>query len=152
MSKDCAGLRRWLSGKEIICQCRRHRFDSLVRKIPWRRKWQPTPVFSPGKSHGQRSLVGWGQERLGSDWVIKQQHCNLEILICDYLNTIFMYLVKNIILQENFRIITFMCLITLLYFNGSLIISLLKQLIVSLMFLRCTDISSLRNKSSCWWR
>ena len=39
----------------------------VVRKIPWRRKWQPTPVFLPGKSHGQRSLVGynvrspWGQ-------------------------------------------------------------------------------------------
>ena len=35
----------------------------LVRKIPWRRKWQPTPIFLPGKSHGQRSLAGyssWG--------------------------------------------------------------------------------------------
>ena len=32
---------------------------SLVRKIPWRRKWQPTPVFLSGKSHGQRSLVGY---------------------------------------------------------------------------------------------
>ena len=30
-----------------------------VRKIPWRRKWQCTPVFLPGKSHGQRSLVGY---------------------------------------------------------------------------------------------
>ena len=67
MSKDCAGLARWLSGKEIICQCRVDRFDPLVRKIPWRRKWQPTPVFSPGKSYGQRSLVGWGQERVGHD-------------------------------------------------------------------------------------
>ena len=38
-------------------------FDSWVRKILWRRKWQPTPVFTPGKSHGQRSPVGyspWG--------------------------------------------------------------------------------------------
>ena len=120
MSKDCAGLARWLSGKEIICQCRGYRFDPLVRKIPWRRKRQPTPVFSPGKSYGQRSLVGWGQERVGHDWVTKQQECNLEILICDYLNTIFMYLVKNIILQQIFRIITFMCLITLLYFSSSL--------------------------------
>ena len=36
-----------------------------VRKIPWRRKWQPTPVFVPGKSYGQRSLVGyspWGRK------------------------------------------------------------------------------------------
>ena len=38
---------------------RRHRFDSWVMKIHWRRKWQPTPAFSPGKSHGQRSLVGY---------------------------------------------------------------------------------------------
>ena len=41
----------------------RHGFDPPVGKIPWRRKWQPTPVFLPGESHGQRSLVGyspWG--------------------------------------------------------------------------------------------
>jgi len=34
-------------------------FDPWVGKIPWRRKWQPTPVFVPGESHGQRSLVGY---------------------------------------------------------------------------------------------
>ena len=47
--------------KEPACQCRRcrkHGINPWVRKIPWRRKWQPTPVFFPGKSHGQRSLVG----------------------------------------------------------------------------------------------
>jgi len=33
-----------------------------VRKIPWRRAWQPTPVFLPGESHGQRSLVGYSKE------------------------------------------------------------------------------------------
>ena len=41
--------------------------DPWVRKIPWRRKWQPTPVFLPGKSHGRRSLVGyspWGGKEL----------------------------------------------------------------------------------------
>ena len=51
------------SGKEPACQCRRHKrlgFDPWVRKIPWRRKWQPTPVFLPRESHGQRSLVGYG--------------------------------------------------------------------------------------------
>ena len=36
--------------------CRRYRFDPWVGKIPWRRKWQPTPVFLPGEFHGQRSL------------------------------------------------------------------------------------------------
>jgi len=51
-------------------QCRRHRrhgFDPWVRKILWRKKQQPTPVFLPRKSHGQRSLVGyspWGHKEL----------------------------------------------------------------------------------------
>ena len=49
----------WLSSKEPAHQCRRRVFDPWVGKIPWRRKWQPTPVFLPGKSHGQRSLVGY---------------------------------------------------------------------------------------------
>ena len=35
------------------------RFDPWVEKIPWRRPWQPTPVFLPGESHGQRSQVGY---------------------------------------------------------------------------------------------
>ena len=35
-------------------------FDPWDRKLPWRRKWQPTPVFLPGESHGQRSLVAIG--------------------------------------------------------------------------------------------
>ena len=50
------------SGKEPACQCRRHkicRFSPWVGKIPWRRKWQPTPIFLPGESHGQRSLLGY---------------------------------------------------------------------------------------------
>ena len=34
--------------------------DPWVGKIPWRREWQPTPVFLPGKPHEQRSLVGYG--------------------------------------------------------------------------------------------
>ena len=46
---------------------RRYRFSPWVRKVPWRRKWQPTPVFLPGESHGQRSLAGyspWGHKSL----------------------------------------------------------------------------------------
>ena len=46
-------------GKEIL-QCRRLVFDPWVGKIPWRRKREPTPVFLPGKSHGQRSLIVHG--------------------------------------------------------------------------------------------
>ena len=46
-------------------------------RIPWRRKWQPTPVFLPGESHGQRSLVGlqsMGLQTVGEDWANKQTH------------------------------------------------------------------------------
>ena len=53
------GLPRWLSGKEPACQCsshKRHGFDPWVGRIPWNRKWQPTPVILPGKYHAQRSL------------------------------------------------------------------------------------------------
>ena len=46
------------NGKESTCQCSKLMFDSWVRKIPCGRKWQFTPVFLPGKSQGQRSLVG----------------------------------------------------------------------------------------------
>ena len=70
-----SGLLRWLSGKESACQCRRCRFDPWVRKIPWKWKWHPTPVFLPGKSHEQRSLAGyspWGCKRVRNDLPTKQ--------------------------------------------------------------------------------
>ena len=53
------GLPWWLNGKELACKCRTCRFDPWVGKIPWGREWQPTLVFLPGKSHRQRSLMGW---------------------------------------------------------------------------------------------
>ena len=55
------------------CRCG---FDPWVRKIPWRRKWQLTPVLLPGKSHGQRSLGSyspWGHTRVGHNLATKQQ-------------------------------------------------------------------------------
>ena len=70
------GLPRWCSGKESAYQWgryRRCRFNPWVGKIPWRRKWQPTPVVLPGKLHGQRSLEGynpWGCKELGmTEWL-----------------------------------------------------------------------------------
>ena len=66
--------------ERIVCHCRRSRgcrFDPWVRKISWRRKWQLTPVFLPGKSHGQRSLAGYSPEgckRFRHDSETKQQH------------------------------------------------------------------------------
>ena len=70
------GLPWWLNGKESACQCRRHGFNPWVGKIPWKRKWQPTWVFLPGKSHGQRSLVGyspWGHKKVRHDLATKHQ-------------------------------------------------------------------------------
>ena len=72
LDSNLTGLPTWCSAKDSPCQRRRHKrcgFDPWVRKIPWSRKWQPTPVFLPGKFHGQRSLVGyspWGQTRLST--------------------------------------------------------------------------------------
>ena len=75
------------SGKEPACQCRRlerRGFNPWVRKIPWRRKWQPAPVFLPGKSHGQRSLAGY------STWGCKEsdttEHTHTHIIRKDWLH------------------------------------------------------------------
>ena len=56
----------WLTDKEIRLQCGRLGLDPWVEKIPWKSKWQLTPVFLPRKSHGQRRLVGY------SPWDLKR--------------------------------------------------------------------------------
>ena len=65
--------------QSVCLQCRRPGFDPWAGKIPWRRKWQPTPVFLPGESHGQRTLIGyspWGRKE--SDMTEQLQfHFNL---------------------------------------------------------------------------
>ena len=70
-------LPRWPSGKRIHLLSRRCGFEPWVGKIPRRRKWQSTPVFLPGKSHGLRSLAGYhymGSQRVGHDLETKQVH------------------------------------------------------------------------------
>ena len=62
--QTCLGFLSGSVGKECP-QRQRHRrlgFYPWIGKIPWRRKWQPTPVFLPEKSHGQRSLAGYSPE------------------------------------------------------------------------------------------
>ena len=61
--------------KESACKCGRLGFNPWVRKIPWRRAWQPTPVFLPGESHGQRSLVGY------SPWDRKESNTTEQITL-----------------------------------------------------------------------
>ena len=63
------------SGKEPACQYRKHKrrgFDSWVGKIPWRRKWQPTPVFLPGEAPWTEEpggLQSMGLQRVRHDWI-----------------------------------------------------------------------------------
>ena len=76
LSFPCSWASQVVSGKESPCQCKGWRLNASVGKVPWTRKWQPTLVFLPGKSHGQRSLVGynpWGRKRVGHDWATKHQ-------------------------------------------------------------------------------
>ena len=85
------------SGKEPGCQCRRHKrggFDPWVRKIPWMKAWQPTPVFLPGESHRQRSLENpmdreacWATVHgIANSWILPKQFsthtCKWTLLDC----------------------------------------------------------------------
>ena len=79
------------SGEESSCKQRRCRFDPWVRKIPWSRKWHPTPVFLLGKFYEQRSLVGfslWGHQE--SDTIEQvdtytQLRQDMVELVCSYI-------------------------------------------------------------------
>ena len=85
----CLGFPDVSVGKKILLHCRRHRFDSWVRKIPWRRAWQPTPVFLPGESYGQRSLVGyspWGRKESDTTEVTERAFtCPAPFFPCIYI-------------------------------------------------------------------
>ena len=73
-------LPRCLSGKESACQCKRskrRRLHPWLGKIPWSRKWQPSPVLLPGKSNGQKSLVGcssWDRKWVGPNLATEHKH------------------------------------------------------------------------------
>ena len=77
---DILGFPGGASGKEPGCQCRRHkrhRFHLWIRKIPWRRAWQPTPVLWPGESPGERSLAAyrpWGRKESDTTEVTSHMH------------------------------------------------------------------------------
>ena len=84
------GFQGGASGKEPTCQRRRRQrrgFHSWVRMIPWRRAWQPTPVFMPRESHGQKAWESDGlcsirPQRVGQDWS-NLAHTNADSLGCD---------------------------------------------------------------------
>jgi len=65
---------------QVFSTQRRHGLDAWVGTITWRKKWQPTPVFSPGKSHGQSCLADyspWSHKRVGHNLASKQQYTHI---------------------------------------------------------------------------
>ena len=94
-------LPRWLNGKESTCRCRRLRFSLWVEKIPWRRKWQPTPVFLPGKSHGHGSLASyslWGHKSVKHNLATKeQQEQKVNRQLDTKTHAVYLVLFKNVI-------------------------------------------------------
>ena len=84
----CSGFPRWCRGRESTCQCRRCELDPWVGKIPWSRKWPPTPVFLPGNSmdSGAWWVPSMGLQRVGHVRVCTQRersckHCLKKELI-----------------------------------------------------------------------
>ena len=86
-SKELGVLPKVIDGSAVkhwpVVQETRHRrpgFDPWVRKIPWRRKWQPTPVFLLGESHGQRSLAGYHPRGLRESDMTEHAHTQPKVI------------------------------------------------------------------------
>ena len=104
---DIYGFSDGSDGKESALQCRIRRFNFLIEKTCRRREWQPTPGFLPGKSHGQRILVGY------SPWSCKESDMTERLTFSLFFSTLF-----NLKLRP-------MCLFSLLLFQKK---SLLKKI------------------------
>ena len=85
-------------------ETRRSEFDPCVGKIPWKRKWQPTPVFLPGKFHAQRSIAGYSpwDHRVRHNWTRTQAHTYEEKLpwVCNQWTQLLLCILQNT-LKEN---------------------------------------------------
>ena len=108
----------------IYLQCRRPWLKPWVRKIPWRRKWQSTPLFLLGESHGQRSLAGYSpcHCRVGYDWATNTQCsfwvcCTHEVLISYLCMNYFLPLLYDCLHQWAFPFIIFLFLLVHFLFH-----------------------------------
>ena len=98
----------------------RHRFDLWVRKILWRRKWQPTPVFLFGESHGQRSLGDY------SPWGCKESHTTEQLSMHAILHWVCVRVISHLypfICQWTFRLLSCLATINTVAMNIGVIIS-----------------------------
>ena len=95
----------WCSGGKVSAclQCGRPGFDAWIGKIPWRRKWQPTPVPLPGKSNRQSSPVGyspWGHRELDTtEWIPSSWYIFLNTLL--WIIILIWWLIKYSSLNNN---------------------------------------------------
>ena len=91
---DIIGLSCWLRWERIHLQCERPGFNPWVRKIPWRRAWQPTPVFLPGESPRTEEPGGyslWNCKELG----MTEQLKHMDTLIKKKSNKLQIYKIRN---------------------------------------------------------
>ena len=99
------------SGQRIHLQrrrCRRSGFDPWVGNTPWRRPWQPTPVFLPGESHGQRSLSAYSPQGHGwSNWAHTTLHMENSFKVILNLKKTIITLQNFLFLQVNITIWSF---------------------------------------------
>ena len=110
--------------QSVVClQCGRPGFDLWVGKIPWKRKWQPTPVFLPGESHGWRSLAGYSPGGCTESDTSERLHFHFLLLYIEWINNrVLLYSRGNgiqypiiNIMEKNIKIIDAYNRITLLY-------------------------------------
>ena len=95
-SLNCVRLFAWTAacqafGKVSACNRGDPGFDSWVRKIPWRRKWQPTLVLLPGEFHGLRSLVGYSPWSCKESDTTERLHFHFLSLLFDYSKNISLF-------------------------------------------------------------
>ena len=114
----CYAFPSWPSGKESAYQCRRHRFDPWVGKIPWRRKGQPTPVFLPGKFHRQRSLGDYSSCNSKESDTTEQAHAQYSAVLLSM--TMTELYINSIVRNETYLFFfffwsSFFFLLTILY-------------------------------------
>ena len=126
LNYDCNGLPHGSAGKEFACNTgdtKRHDLNPWVRKIPWRRKWQPTLVFLLEKFHGQEpgELHSVGSQRVGCNWTTEYNYCNMmhqsfgkcwltrshryfkhwHISLCNPRKTSFIHITTNVTILKN---------------------------------------------------
>ena len=117
------GLPWWLRWQSVCLQCGRSRFNPWDGKISWKRKWQPTPVFLPGKSHGQRSMVDY------SPWCHKESDTTERLHFQFFFtsSTLIIHMLVYLMSQRSLRLPTFLSIVFSLFCSSAEISAVLSS-------------------------